>query len=166
MKVKIRNAARIKFSTRPLNLSLKTKTNGEVVNGDLIIDYMESYIKVDVGRELSKKERLDVLKEIFNRLAYRQKYWQEIISMRLRDLQKENDENELTILEEILSYDASEFNKNIDAEQVLCYVKESYEAIRDGVKARLQWNWITWHCKYEWYSRGIFKIIKLLFRSK
>lgn len=138
MKVKIKNAKGIKFSTRPLNLELKVKTNGEVTYGDLIIDYMESYIEVDVGRELSKKERLDVLKEIFNRLVYKKKYWQEIVSMRLRDLQKEDENNTLTVLEEILSYDKSEFNTNIDVEQVICYVKESYEAIKEGVQARLQ----------------------------
>lgn len=140
MKVKIKNAKNLRFSTRPLNLSLKVKTNGGVTYGDLIIDYMEDYIEVDVGRELSKKERLDVLKEIFNRLVYRQKYWQEIVSLRLRDLQKVDEDNTLTILDEILSYDKSEFNTNIDVEQVICYVKESYEAIREGIKARLQRN--------------------------
>lgn len=137
MKVKIRNAKRLKFSARPLNLSIKVKANGGVTDGDLIIDYIDGYIYVDAGRELTREERLDVLKEIFAKLAYRQNYWQEILTMRLRDSQKENDENELNVLEELLTYDKSEFNTNLDAQQVICYVKESYEAIRDGVKARL-----------------------------
>ena len=137
MKVKIRNAKRLKFSARPLNLSIKVKANGGVTDGDLIIDYIDGYIYVDAGRELTREERLDVLKEIFAKLAYRQNYWQEILTMRLRNKQKENDENELNVLEELLTYDKSEFNTNLDAQQVICYVKESYEAIRDGVKARL-----------------------------
>lgn len=137
MKVKIKNARGIRFSARPITLSLKVKSNGEVTYGDLVLDFMESYINVDIERELSKKERLDLLKEIFSRLVYNQEYWQEIANMRLRDLQKEDEDNDLTILDEILTYDKSEFNTNINIEQIICYVKESYEAIKEGIKARL-----------------------------
>ncbi len=136
MKVKIRNVKNLKFTTSPVKLSLRVKFNGEKTYGDLTIDYIESMIKVDAGRELSKNERLDVLKEIFNRLVYKQKEWEDLIELRLVDLQKEEDENELSIIEEILTYDKNSFNRNTNMELIISYVKESLDSIQDAIDER------------------------------
>lgn len=149
MKVKIRNVKNLKFTTSPVKLSLRVKFNGEKTYGDLTIDYIESMIKVDAGRELSKNERLDVLKEIFNRLVYKQKEWEDLIELRLVDLQKEEDENELSIIEEILTYDKNSFNRNTNMELIISYVKESLDSIQDAIDERCRWSGVTRHSQYE-----------------
>lgn len=64
---------------------------------------------------------------------YRQKIKYNVEKLVLKDSLNENEDNKLTIIEELLTYNFDEFNINIPSEQIVCDVKRSYENILSGV---------------------------------